>query len=501
MWPRRGERAARSASGGSRRGGRCSAPGRWSGRWPSPGNDRPGVMLAGAVRAYLNRWAVAPRRAAVFTANDDGWRTAADLAAAGVEVAALVDARRDVALPAGPWRGFAGAEVVGAHGRRGLRAVSVRRGGPGRAAGGRLPGGGGRMEPDAAPDLRTSARGRSGTRRSPPSCRRPGRCRGWRSAGAAAGAFSTQAALAGGAAAAAAALAELGIPPRPPRCRRRRTRPCAQAALWQVAGGRGRAWLDFQNDVTVKDVALAAREGFRSVEHMKRYTTLGMATDQGKTGGVAGLGVLAELTGRGVAETGTTTFRPPFMPVPIAALGAGGAGEGLAPQRFPPAHDAIAAMGGAAGRGRASGYRPGWFPAPGETDWREGCAREVGDGAERGRRLRRHHARQDRRAGAGRGGASSTGSTPTPSRRWRSGGCATGSCCARTASSWTTAPWRGSASAHYLVTTTTAAAERGDGASRVLPAVPLAGARRAGRLGDRAVGAGGGGRAAVAASC
>ena len=80
------------------------------------GNDRPGVMLAGAVRAYLNRWAVAPRRAAVFTACDDGWRTAADLAAAGVEVAALVDARPDAAVPAGPWRSFAGAEVVAAHG-------------------------------------------------------------------------------------------------------------------------------------------------------------------------------------------------------------------------------------------------------------------------------------------------------------------------------------------------------------------------------------------------
>ena len=97
--------------------------------------------------------------------------------------------------------------------------------------------------------------------------------------------------------------------------------------------------------MTVTDVASAAREGFLSAEHMKRYTTLGMATDQGKTGGVVGLGVLAELTGRGVAETGTTTFRPPFTPVPIAALGAGGAGEGLAPQRFPPAHDAITAMG------------------------------------------------------------------------------------------------------------------------------------------------------------
>ena len=134
---------------------------------------------------------------------------------------------------------------------------------------------------------------------------------GLAAAGAAAGAFSTQAALAGGAAAAGAALGELGIRAAA-ELPAAEDAPVAQAALWQVAGGRGRAWLDLQNDVTVKDVALAAREGFRSAEHMKRYTTLGMATDQGKTGGVAALGVLAELTGRGIAETGTTTFRPPY---------------------------------------------------------------------------------------------------------------------------------------------------------------------------------------------
>ena len=91
-----------------------------------PANDRPGVMLAGAVRAYLNRWAVAPQRAAVFTVNDDGWRTAADLAAAGVEVTALIDARPDARLPAGPWRGFTGGAVIDTRGRSGLRAIRVR---------------------------------------------------------------------------------------------------------------------------------------------------------------------------------------------------------------------------------------------------------------------------------------------------------------------------------------------------------------------------------------
>ncbi|MES2146114.1 MAG: sarcosine oxidase subunit alpha, partial [Pseudomonadota bacterium] len=104
-------------------------------------------------------------------------------------------------------------------------------------------------------------------------------------------------------------------------------------ALWSVAG-KGRAWLDLGNDVTTKDVALSAQENFSSVEHMKRYTTQGMAPDQGKSSNVAALAVLADATGRSIPETGTTTYRPPYVPVSIAALGAGGRGMGFAPQRF-----------------------------------------------------------------------------------------------------------------------------------------------------------------------
>ena len=200
---------------------------------------------------------------------------------------------------------------------------------------------------------------------------------GMRVAGAAAGDFSTHAALAGGAAMAAAALDDLGIAAAPGELPAAEDAPLRVAAFWQVEEAPGRAWLDLQNDVTVKDVALAARENFRSVEHMKRYTTLGMATDQGKTAGVAGLAVLAELTGRGIGETGTTTFRPPYTPVPIAALGAGGDGAGFAPQRFTPAHGEAARL-GAPFVEAGHWYRASWFPAPGETAWQQSCDREVG---------------------------------------------------------------------------------------------------------------------------
>ena len=141
-------------------------------------------------------------------------------------------------------------------------------------------------------------------------------------AGAAAGAFSTATALRQGAAAAAEALG-LAAPEVP----EAEDRKGAAAAFWFVEA-KGRAFVDLQNDVTVKDLRLAVGEGFGRAEHAKRYTTLGMATDQGRTGGVVGSGVIAALTGRGVGETGVTTARPPFAPVPIAAMGAGAEGGG-----------------------------------------------------------------------------------------------------------------------------------------------------------------------------
>ena len=101
---------------------------------------------------------------------------------------------------------------------------------------------------------------------------------------------------------------------------------------------RAKAFVDFQNDVTASDVALAAREGFESVEHLKRYTTLGMATDQGKTSNVPGLAIMAELTGRSIPETGTTIYRPPYVPVAIGALAGHHRDENFHSVRLTPSH-------------------------------------------------------------------------------------------------------------------------------------------------------------------
>ena len=340
-------------------------------------NDRPGIMTASAVRAYLNRWGVAPgQRTIVFGNNDDAHRTATDLADAGLHVVALVDSRHDATAPNGPFPVIKGAQVCDSQGRRGLEHVTVRHGN-------------GREEKFAADCLAMSGGWNPSVHLTCHMNGRPnwnrdiaafvpadGAVPGMIACGAANGAFSTQAAVSTGIAAANASLSALGRKTQVVHMPTSEDGPTRIAPLWAVAG-KGRAWLDFQNDVTVKDVKQAAQENFQSVEHMKRYTTQGMATDQGKNSNVAALAVLADATGRGIPETGTTTFRPPYTPVAIAALGAGGQGHGFAPERRTTSHKASVAA-GAPMIEAGLWYRPSYFPKPGETNWRQSCDREVG---------------------------------------------------------------------------------------------------------------------------
>ncbi len=334
-----------------------------------PGNDRPGVMSASAVRAYVNRWGVAPgRRFAVFGCNDDVYRTAEDLLDAGLEMTAVVDSRLDV--PSHKTLEVQRGVVCGTRGRRGLTRVLVRSNGGERwfdadclaVAGGWNP----------AVHLTCHTGGRpvwsDGSAAFVPGAQRP---EGMLPAGSARGIFDTAGCLADGLRAVKEAV---GAPPFDlPEARG--ADGWSIAPLWQVKG-RGRAFLDMQNDVTAKDVETSVAEGMTASEHLKRWTTQGMATDQGRSSNVTALGVLGDATGRAVAGAGTTTFRPPFSPVPISAMGAGARGEGFAPVRRIPSEDAARARGAPlveAGLWR----RPGYFPAPGETSWRQSCNREV----------------------------------------------------------------------------------------------------------------------------
>ena len=154
------------------------------------------------------------------------------------------------------------------------------------------------------------------------------------------------------------------------------TNPRSITPFSHVADSKRRAWVDLQNDVTTKDIMQSHQEGFRAVEHLKRYTTLGMATDQGKTANVLGLAIMAEASGTSIAETGTTIFRPPYTPVSIGALAGRARGATYRPTRLTPSH-AWAAENGADFVEAGLWLRAQWFRQPGEQGWRDSVDREV----------------------------------------------------------------------------------------------------------------------------
>lgn len=339
-----------------------------------PGNDRPGVMLATAVLKYAQRFGVACGRRAVVTANADyAYGVAAQLVAAGIEVQAVVDRRKQVSpavtalLPAGV-RAWHNAAIVDVQGTGSVRGITVVEESGARhcldvdlicSAGGATPnvnlfsqaGGSLRWLQDSSmfiPDRIPS---------------------GVMPVGACAGIFNAAAAV-----------------------------PHAQSAGWAAAQGAGalvsldtvgtlgighaladnrpaQAWLgrrpqksfvDLQHDVAAADIELAARENYRSVEHLKRYTTTGMGTDQGKTSNINALVQMGLATGRTPDAVGTTKFRPPYKPVTLGALANGRNGSRLRPAKKLPAHNWHVRH-GAEMEEFGAWTRPAYYPLPGES--------------------------------------------------------------------------------------------------------------------------------------
>ncbi|MGY6769792.1 sarcosine oxidase subunit alpha family protein [Komagataeibacter sp. NFXK3] len=356
-----------------------------------PDNDRPGIMLAGAVRSYVNRFGVVPgRQAVIYTNNDDGLRAAADLHDAGVRVVAIVDSRQPSSTAAQAMARqvgaalFAGGAIAGTTGHTGLKAVQVRdsAGKTRRLACDLLAVSGG-WNPDIA--LATHHRTHPVYDEALNAFVVSSPAPGLHLAGFAAGALTTDAALAQGDALGRAAAQGAGSDPAAgcamvlPRAAEKEG--YAIAPLWHAldrgrAGQAGKAFIDFQNDVTAKDVSLAAREGFWAVEHLKRYTTLGMATDQGKTANVNALAMMAWERGRSIAQTGTTIVRPPVQPCAIGALAGTHRGRHFKPHRLPPTHD-WAVEAGCVLTSNGIWQRAQWYPRPGETSWQETVNREV----------------------------------------------------------------------------------------------------------------------------
>jgi sarcosine oxidase subunit alpha len=338
-------------------------------------NDRPGIMLAGAMRSYANRWAVTPApRVAIFTNNADGHRTAADLHAKGVKIAAVVDVRTD-APRSDDYEVLAGAQVINTKGRLGLTFAEVRQAdGSTRMLECGALGVSGGWNPNV--HMTCHQRGRP-TWDDTLAAFVPGGVLpvGMTVTGAANGQMSTTSALKSGVEAGFAAAKSLGLKSRRPTLPQTEDAAIEQTPFWYVEGC-NRAWLDQQNDVTVKDVKLSHQEGFRSVEHLKRYTTLGMATDQGKTSNIGGLAIMAELAGKTIPEVGTTIFRPPYTPTAIGVLAGRHRGKEFHPTRLTPSHT-WAKEQGAVFVEVGNWMRAQWFPIEGESTWRESVDREV----------------------------------------------------------------------------------------------------------------------------
>jgi sarcosine oxidase subunit alpha len=319
-----------------------------------PDNDRPGIMLAGAAQTYVNRYGVRPgNKIVVFTNNDSAYGAALDMASAGMHIEAIVDTRvavegagprlaREAGIPV-----LQGSVIIGTVGRRRVRAVMVQRlttdtvddavAGPVRRlacdcvamSGGWNPTvhlfsqSRGALEFEAEAGIFVPALAAQETR----------------AAGACNGAFSLTACLAEGSAAGHTAASDCGFTTTPPTLPPvREPRHGAPATLWRVPVDRPRAFVDFQNDVTTDDLDLALREGYRSVEHVKRYTTTGMGTDQGKTGNVNALANIAQTLGVDIPSLGVTTFRAPYTPVTFGAIAGRHVAERYDPVRRTPLH-------------------------------------------------------------------------------------------------------------------------------------------------------------------
>ena len=353
------------------------------------GNDIPGVMLAGAMRDYAVNWGVAAgKRVVIVTNNDDAYRTALTLHAAGVEIRAVVDARASVtgALP----------DQVRALGIRVAEGMAIRQA---EAGGRRLMGV--ELCPIASDGAKASERIH---------CDALAMSGGWSPAvhlwshcggkltwdegaamfrpdparapinhdgspmvtciGAANGHLTAAAALAD-----AHAFADEGAAPQADSPDEAPLLPVWLMPQNAVQKLRAKTWLDPQNDVKVTDVQLAAQEGYQSVEHAKRYTTLGMATDQGKLSNINGLAILSDALGQPIPQTGTTTFRPPWTPISMAAITAEARGPLFQPIRKTPLHgwhEANGAHWEPVGQWR----RPYCYPQKGESHV-QAVAREV----------------------------------------------------------------------------------------------------------------------------
>jgi sarcosine oxidase subunit alpha len=338
-------------------------------------NDLPGIMLASAISTYVQRYGVLPgRRALVFSNNDDGYQAALDLHSAGAQVT-VIDPRAGsegtlpAAVAAQGIRILYNAMVVQAMGSRHVQSAQVFCDGVLVRADCDLIGMSGGWNPVISLFAQSGGKAEWHATKACfiPGAAMPGRT----SVGAASGEFGLAAALRDGAQAGRDCAKLTGF-------------RATQLPLWQsmpveespllplwLVGDRKRAqrgakqFVDYQNDVSAADIFLAAREGYQSIEHVKRYTAMGFGTDQGKLGNINGMAILADALGQSIPETGTTTFRPNYTPVTFGTLAGRELGDYFEPIRKTCIHTWHVAQ-GAVFEDVGAWKRPQYYPRAGE---------------------------------------------------------------------------------------------------------------------------------------
>jgi sarcosine oxidase subunit alpha len=355
-----------------------------------PGNDRPGILLAGAAQTYLNRYgAKVGDRVVIVTTDDAAYQTALDLHAAGVTVAAIADLRADPAgeLPqAARQAGLAvwpATTVAGTEGNLRLSAVTFAPAG----SGGRSQ----RLDCDAllmsggftpSVHLFSQSRGKLAWDEALQAFVPGESAERERSVGACRGIMDLARAMADGAAAGLAAAQDSDArgaagsqaPSFAVEAATRNTGAHLGALPTAGAPSRLKSFVDWQHDVTTRDVKLAAREGFQSIEHVKRYTTTGMATDQGKTSNMNALAIVAQDLSNPIPRVGLTTFRMPYTPTTFGTFAGLSRGDLFDPRRTTPTH-AWAEAQGAVFENVGLWMRARYFPRTGE-DMHAAVARE-----------------------------------------------------------------------------------------------------------------------------
>ena len=339
-----------------------------------PQNDRPGIMLAGSVRTYANRFgAHYGQKIAVYTNNDDGWKTALDLQDIGLEVKAIIDTRKDLDALSSSIPSYLGQTVKKTYGRKGITAIKLSSGK--------------RLNVDC---LAVSGGWSSNIHLT---CHKRGKpvwdkvYNNFQSAGnekkdniipigAAKGIFKIQNIIPDTNRVVLSLIKKVGLSiPNPIELSSSKERYNCSLDLVSTSDP-SNSFIDLQNDVTQKDIELSFKEGFKSVEHLKRYSTLGMATDQGKTSNMLGLASLAKLEKTSISEAGITIFRPPYVPVAISAFAGRSRGKDFRPTRLTPSHNS-ASKRKAVFVEAGNWLRAQWFPEKGETFWRQSVDREV----------------------------------------------------------------------------------------------------------------------------